>query len=549
MDLPSSLPARFGPHDAVPALATTDLPACPGHWEEWRDGPGLPVRLRAPWRRWVEGMQSAPSAADPGFAPGPGWTSAALVAPDPEPVAPAPDVGGGDALPSPPPARSAPPAEGLQAFPLLISAADWAGLEAGLRQRARLLTLLLDDVYGAQHALHQGLLPPALVLSHPAYLPQLQGLPVQSGGSLRLLAFDLAHGPGGHWWVVAQHSRLPLGLGTLAAQRQASTRRFAAACAGLQVRPLDAAWQALRSGVQGAAMPTGAGAGVLLAPPSAQGDSAELTSLAQVLGLQRVQGQDLLVRDQRLYLRDGAGLSPVSTLLHGVDDLALDPLELPGPSHLGVAGVLQLMRQGGLRVAQRPGAAVLTSRGLLGFLPALARALLGQELLLPSLPSWWCGEAAALRDALPALAHSAVWPSDPTEAEGPAGAPPTPPPWSPAQDSGWTGRLQNDGAAYTVQTRMALSQVPFPQGPFAQAPLEQHPGAPPAVPGGLQTASVLLRIFAVADARGAWHVLPGGQARLAAPGLDSANFAHHPTLASADVWVVDAPESPFTGPV
>jgi uncharacterized circularly permuted ATP-grasp superfamily protein len=160
--------------------------------------------------------------------------------------------------------------------------------------------------------------------------------------------------------------------------------------------------------------PGGADAHIALLTPGPYNETYfEHAYLARYLGLTLVQGGDLLVRHQKLYLKTLQGLQRVHGLLKRVDDAWLDPLELRAESTLGVPGLLKVVRAGNALVANAPGSGFLESSALLGFMPALAQSLLGEELRLPAIPSWWCGERSAMQQVLPRMADCVIKPSYP----------------------------------------------------------------------------------------------------------------------------------------
>jgi uncharacterized circularly permuted ATP-grasp superfamily protein len=263
----------------------------------------------------------------------------------------------------------------LDLFPLLVAPASWQRIEAGVLQRVRLLESVMADVYGAQDLLRSGLLPPALVQGHPGYVRAMHGVKPVGGRYLHIAAFDLARGPDGNWWVVGQRTQAPSGLGYLLENRLAISAQFAPAFEALNVQRLAGTYRALMDGLR-ACSPHGAHAHLALLTPGPYNETYfEHAYLARYLGLTLVEGSDLLVRDEQLFLKTLKGLVPIHGLLKRVDDQYLDPLELRADSTLGVPGLLQAIRAGNVLVANAPGSAFLESPALLGFLPALSRQL------------------------------------------------------------------------------------------------------------------------------------------------------------------------------
>lgn len=421
----------------------------------------------------------------------------------------------------------------LDLFPLIIEPESWEQIEQGVRQRMRLLERIMADVYSHGELLAQGLLPPALVYGHPGYLRAMHGVTPVGGTHLHLVGFDLARGPDGNWWVMGQRCQAPSGLGYLLENRLAISGQFPQAFQSMQVQRLAGTYQALMDSLRRMS-PAGAEAHLALLTPGPYNETYfEHAYLARYLGLSLVEGSDLLVRDERLYLKTLKGLVPVDILLKRVDDQYMDPLELRPDSTLGVPGLLQAVRAGNVLVANAPGSAFLESPALLGFLPAMSRHLLGEELLLPALPTWWCGERSAMEQALPQLGDCAIKPTYPDLLHGNFEAV-LGRSLLPREQDEWAGRIMRQGEDHTVQAYLPLSQVPTWQaGKSAQASsvTGRKSSGSRIVPR-----SVMLRVFAVSDGPRSWRVLPGGLARVASADAEIASMQRGGS--SADVWAL-----------
>lgn len=406
----------------------------------------------------------------------------------------------------------------LDLLPLILSAADWQQIQAGVLQRMRLLEGIMSDVYGMQHLLKQGSLPYALVQGHPGYLHAMQGSTPVGGRHLNLAAFDLVKGPDGCWWLLSQRTQAPSGLGYLLENRQIVSNQFSSAFEAMPVRGLASSY---RSFVNALKLRTQAGmqAHIALLTPGPYNETYfEQAYLARYLGLSLVQGNDLLVKDEKLYLKTLEGLKPVHGLLKRVDDDWLDPLELRAESSLGVPGLLQAVRAGNVLVANTPGSGFLESNALLGFLPKLSRTLLQEELLLPAIPSWWCGEPAALQDVLPRLQSCVIKPTYPYSTNRRSFEPVMGHKLDWRGLDEWRARIQSDPEAHTIQGFLPLSHNPT----FTD--LKTMPSRP-----------VILRVFVLANEEGGWQVLPGGLARL---GTQNGIASMQQGGSSADVWVL-----------
>lgn len=418
----------------------------------------------------------------------------------------------------------------LDLFPLIIEPDCWQQIEAGVTQRMQLLERLMADVYGPQQLLASGLLPPALVHGHPGYLRAMHGVQPVGGTHLHIAAFDLARGPDGNWWVISQRCQAPSGLGYLLENRLAISSQFPQAFQALRVQRLAGTYRALVDSLKRMS-PAGPDSHLALLTPGPYNETYfEHAYLARYLGLTLVEGSDLIVRDEHVYLKTLKGLVPVHGLLKRVDDEYLDPLELRPDSTLGVPGLLQAIRAGNVLVANAPGSAFLESPALLGFLPALSRHLLGKELLLPALPTWWCGEYSAMQAALPRLRDCAIKPTYAGSANHGSFDSVMGRSLSPLEMDEWAGRIVRQSDDHTVQAYLPLSQMPTWQA----ATQGSEPGKPEA--GRVVLRSVVLRVFAVSDGAKSWRVLPGGLARVAGAEAEIATMQRGGS--SADVWAL-----------
>ncbi len=416
-------------------------------------------------------------------------------------------------------------------LPFLITPEDWAQIEAGILQRARLCEAIMADIYGAQTLLSKALLPSALVQGHPGYLRPMHGAINEiCGQHLQLVAFDIARDPNNGWAVVSQRTQAPSGLGYLLENRLLISGHFSFAFEQMRVARLASAYQALMESLKSIS-PAGAGAHIALLTPGPYNETYfEHAYLARYLGITLVEGSDLTVRDQHVFLRTLSGLEPVHVLLKRLDDEFLDPLELRADSTLGVPGLLEAIRCGNVVVANAPGSGFLESPALLGFLPGVSEALLGETLKLPAMDTWWCGEPAALARALPTLGSSVIKPTYPKSGDRKRFATTLGKNLSSQDLTHWKARIAADPAAHTLQAYMPLSQTPVWHASGGDSKVAIEPR------------SSVLRIFALRDAQQHWRVLPGGLARLAGESVpDIASMQRGGS--SADIWVIGSTEN------
>jgi len=278
-------------------------------------------------------------------------------------------------------------------IPLVISAQEWERIEAGLVQRAHLLNLILADIYGARKLFSQGLLPPDLIYAHKGFLWSCVDNIMDQKQPLSLYSANLARGRDGRFWVLKDRTSPVFGSGYALENRLVMSHSFSGLFRDLQVHRLAMYFRSLHTMLTRLARHNQADPRIVLLTPGPHHEAYfEHAYLASYLGYPLVQGADLVVRDGCVWLKSVGGLRQVDVIFRRVDDALCDPLELRGDSSYGVPGLLEAMRLGNVATANPIGSSALENPGLMAFLPSIARALLGEELLLPSVATWWCGQ-------------------------------------------------------------------------------------------------------------------------------------------------------------
>ncbi|WP_413793814.1 MULTISPECIES: circularly permuted type 2 ATP-grasp protein [unclassified Pseudomonas] len=405
----------------------------------------------------------------------------------------------------------------LDLLPHVIDPQEWKHLSAGIAQRARLLNAVLADLYGPQRLVSEGLLPAELVFGHNNFLWPCQGIAPPDGSFLHLYAVDLARTPDGRWWVTADRTQAPSGAGYALENRTIVSRAFPDLYRDLKVRHLSGFFRTLQETLARQAPSDGESPLVVLLTPGRFNESYfEHLYLARQLGYPLVEGGDLTVRDATVYLKTLSGLRRVHAIMRRLDDDFCDPLELRTDSALGVPGLLEAVRQGRVLVANALGSGVLESPGLLGFLPKINQYLFGEELLLPSIATWWCGEPPVLAQALEKLPQLLIKPAFPSQSFSPVFGRDL----SEAQRGQLAARMQARPYAYVAQELAQLSQAPVWQ----------------AEDGQIQPRAIGMRMYAVAG-KDDYRVLPGGLTRVAAE-ADAEVVSMQRGGASKDTWVL-----------
>ena len=288
----------------------------------------------------------------------------------------------------------------LDVIPFLIGKQEWATIESGLVQRAELFDLILKDIYGPQQLIKKGLLPIELVYNHPGFLRQCAGIKQKGNHQLVLYSSDIARSPDGKIWVLNDRTQAPSGSGYALENRMAMARILPEFFEGLKVKQLSPYFTDLRNALTDMMPQHNQPRIVILTPGPRNETYFEHSYLSSYLGYTLVQGDDLMVKDNFVWLKTVGGLERVDVILRRVDDNYCDPLELKEDSQLGVAGLLQAVRSGNVQIANPLGSGILENPGILPFLPAIAKYYFNKPLILPNIASWWCGQPAELKYVL-----------------------------------------------------------------------------------------------------------------------------------------------------
>jgi uncharacterized circularly permuted ATP-grasp superfamily protein/uncharacterized alpha-E superfamily protein len=281
----------------------------------------------------------------------------------------------------------------LDPVPLLISSSEWAGIESGLIQRAELLNLILADLYGPRTLIRKGLIPADLVYEHPGFLRACIVADAGPLPRLTLYAADLARSRDGTIRIYNDRTQAPSGAGYALENRTVMSRLIPSLFRDSHPHRLATYFRLLRESLAALA-PGGHDEPrvVIMTPGPLNETYFEHLYLSNYLDYTLIEGSNLTVRDGRVWLKSVTGLEPVDVILRRIDDHYCDPLELRPDSLLGVAGLLEAVRQGRVAIANPLGSGLLENPGLMAFLPRLAKHFLGQELRLPSVATWWCGQ-------------------------------------------------------------------------------------------------------------------------------------------------------------
>jgi uncharacterized circularly permuted ATP-grasp superfamily protein/uncharacterized alpha-E superfamily protein len=402
----------------------------------------------------------------------------------------------------------------LTLMPLIIGAQEWSEIERGLIQRATLLEQVAADIYGPQRLIHDGHLPAAVVTGSNYFAREMIGNPPRGGRYLHVYAADLARGPKGQWRVLGDRVRLATGIGYALENRLALSRSTGSLLSDINTRRLAGFFAELREGIAKDCQrdrPRIA----LMTPGRFNQSYPEQAHLARYLGFPLVEGRDLTVDDNKLYVRTIGGPKRIDAVWRWIDTNALDPLTFDSHSALGVPDLFEAWANGGLGIANCPGVEVLESAAFAAFLPRLCHTLLGEQPVLPNIATWWCGQPGEAKLVAERLDDMVVVPAFGQQGEARPGAS-----LSASDRSALLDALHRRPMDYCGQEIVRLSTTPAMIGDtIAPRPFT-------------------LRTFVARGANGEWQVMPGGFARLSSSGDLLTSLMGEGDL-SADVCVVD----------
>ncbi len=403
----------------------------------------------------------------------------------------------------------------LDLLPMLTTAADWAVLESGLAQRANLLNLLIADIYGPRQLVADGLLPPAVLYANPEFLRPFCDLRPGDRQPLFLYAAELARSANGQWWVMADRSEAPAGPGFALENRIVSSRCMPSAFKQIQVERLAPFFGRLQNSIRRRApRATDSPRTVLLSSGPTHPYYFEDVYLARYLGFTMVEGGDLAVRNDAVFMKTLSGLVPVDIILSRCAESGLDPLELGGYAAHGVPGLLNAVRAGNVAVANVPGCGIVGAPVFMAFLPSICQRLLGEPMKLPSISTWWLGDENSKAEVLSRIEDLVLKPA--------------------FQKSGNEEIIISDLS--TEQRAKAMDRVlAEPYAWVAQEKIARS-AVPVWTDSGIRCGHAAIRAFLVED-ESRWHMMPGGLIRIA-PDSGPMQLSVSAGDGSKDLWVI-----------
>ena len=377
-------------------------------------------------------------------------------------------------------------------IPRVLSAAEWDQVERGVVQRVTALNAFLHDIYHDQKILADGIVPRALVVGNPNFRPEMIGLDVPLGTYVHVCGTDIVRDEGGHFLVLEDNARTPSGVSYVIENRHMMRRVLPELMEGLRVREVENYGMRLQQALAECA-PGGVSNPqvVLLSPGIYNSAYFEHVFLAREMGVPLVEGRDLVVEDERVWMRTTAGLAPVHAIYRRLNDDFLDPDVFRPDSSLGVRGLINAWRRGNVAIANAVGTGVADDKAIYAYMPRIIRYYLGEEIILPNVETHICGEAEGLQYTLDNLDKLVV---------------------KPVGESGGYGLIIGPHASKEELAEFRDKLVADPANYISQ-PMVKLSVSPTLGEDGVGPRHVDLRPFAVTGAR-TW-VLPGGLSRVA----------------------------------
>ena len=402
--------------------------------------------------------------------------------------------------------------------PRIVSAFEWGHIEAGLKQRIKALNLFINDVYHDQQIINDGVVPRSLLEDATSYRPECHGLNPPRGVWCHITGTDLIRHSDGAIYVLEDNLRCPSGVSYVLQNRQVMKRSFPHLFAEMQVRPVVDYPIRLYETLRSLAPDTSSPNIVVLTPGMYNSAYYEHSFLAQQMGVELVEGHDLVVKDGFVYMRTTRGHARVHVIYRRIDDDFIDPQCFRKDSVLGVPGLMDAYRNGRVALANAPGTGVADDKVIYAFVPAMIRYYLDEEPILPNVPTYICDREDDRKFVFDRLDELVVKPSNESGGYGMLVGPHS----TAEQQAEFAERIQKNPRNYIAQPTLALSRVPT------------------ICDGGFEGRHVDLRPY-ILYGNDLW-VLPGGLTRVA---LRKGSLVVNSSQGggSKDTWVIAADQS------
>ena len=409
----------------------------------------------------------------------------------------------------------------LNIVPFLIHQKEWETIEKGIKQRSELLNLILKDIYAKRELIKNGIIPPEVIYAHRGFLRQCDQIQYKTTKNLLIHSADVARGPDGRMWVVNDRTQAPSGMGYALENRYSTSRILPDIFKDIHVKQPSSFFADFNQMLIDAAPQNNENPNIVILTPGPLNETYfEHAYLSSFLGYPLVTGNDLVARGGKIWMKSLKELKQVDVILRRVDDVFMDPLELREDSYLGVAGLLDVVRQGQVTIINPIGSGVLENSGLIPFMNAICKYFFKEELILPQIASWWCGQEKERNYVLNNLTNLVVKRIDRSNRE-----------------SIYFCEFLKANQLENLKKEILSNPYSF----VAQEKIS-FSTAPDFVKDKLEPRKVMCRLFSIAK-NDAYSVMPGGLVRVA-PERENLFVSNQRGGVSKDFWIVaDEPQT------
>lgn len=403
----------------------------------------------------------------------------------------------------------------LNVVPFIIQKKEWQTIEKGIQQRSEVLNLLLKDIYGKRDLIKKGIVPFEVIFSHRGFLRACDQIQYKTAKQLLIHSADLARGPDGRMWVVNDRTQAPSGMGYALENRLSINKVIPEVFGDISVEQPSSFFKDFNQLLLKAAPSNVENPTVVILTPGPHNETYfEHSYLSSFLGYPLVKGNDLVVRSGKLWMKSLKGLKQVDVVLRRVDDVFVDPLELREDSYLGVAGLMEVVRLQNVAIVNPVGSGILENPGLIPFMNGICKYFLNEELILPQIASWWCGQEKERKHVLDNLPSYVVKRIDRTHRE------------------------HIYFCEFLSKSELKNLKLEILKAPYQFVAQENinFSTAPNFVEGHLEPRKIVCRTFSVAKNNG-YSVMPGGLVRVAAE-REELLVSNQKGGTSKDFWVV-----------
>ncbi|QKF68588.1 circularly permuted ATP-grasp type 2 domain-containing protein [Arcobacter venerupis] len=403
----------------------------------------------------------------------------------------------------------------LDPIPLALTSTEWEEVSRGLKQRAKLLNLIFKDLYTEQRLIKEGIVPAEIIFAHKSFIPEVFNFENKDYYSMRFYAADISRGPDGKFWVINDRTQSPSGLGYAIENRLTMNSISNDLYPNVEILKMAKFIEGFKTMLKSLSSSNQDNPLIVLLTPGPLNETYfEHSYISSFLDLTLVQGEDLLVKNNQLWLKSLNGLRKVDTLIRRVDSQYCDPLELRNDSHLGVAGLVNVIRKNNLSMINPIGVGILENIGLNPFMKNIAKFLLNEELILPQIATWWCGQKKELKFVLENIKNLIIKKIDRTD----------------NIEVHFANKLDD------IQLKELIEKIEKNPHYYVGQEIIDFSTSPSFTKGKIEPRNAVIRSFSYLH-EDKYHVMPGGLIRVS-PSKDSLVVSNQKGGASKDLWIL-----------